>query len=100
MKYDFNKDFKDLDGKKPEQSVALSKCLANHLVGTKSSKIKVLDALEIAQKLHAGEIIDLKTQEQEDLKFFIEHEMQIPPLYSGQLLKLMADTKEEKQPTK
>lgn len=100
MKYDFNKDFTGLDGIRLEKTDTMGKVLANHLTGTKSSRIKVLDALEIGQKLHNGDIVDLKTTEQGDLKFFIESEAQLPPLFTGQLLKLMAETKEEKQPSK
>lgn len=83
MKIDFNFDLLSLDGKAIEGEKA-GKLLARTLVG--SNKGDALKFWEWAQKLYAGEPLEIDTSDTETLKNFVKESEVLTVLAKAQLL--------------
>lgn len=93
MKIDFKVQLHDLDGNpvmNGDEPLLLNKTLANMLArdAHKDTGIGYADAMEWALAINKGEVIDLKENEQELLKKFIENAVEINALTKMELVKV------------
>jgi DNA-binding response OmpR family regulator len=93
MEINFNKTLEDLD-KKPIEGAEMNKILARALQNSTTG-----DALKLwnwAQRVYAGETLDLDPSDFSTLKAFVENEQTFPVLTKAQLLSVISEAKDAK----
>jgi len=90
MKLDFNHPLVDLDGKEIE-GTNIGKTLAQQLI--QSNKGDAMKFLELAMKLHKGEVVDLDTSDQTLIKDFVKNLDTIINLAKAQILSIFEKAK-------
>jgi hypothetical protein len=102
MKIDLNFTFKDLTGVTLTDPTDITKpLLANRVMAANLSvnKFKNIDAMkawEIAQKLYAGQVIDLTTDDQLAFQKVIKEELRLPSQLEAPILYAFLSEKEKK----